>query len=82
MEYEWQGMPGEGAMRQGGGGGRASSPPRGALAGIRRDAKASSVTGATPLPSGGAWSNCAWRSLGPWPSCVSLSPSACNARGD
>ena len=50
-------------MRQGGGGGRASSPPRGALAGIRRDAKASSVTGATPLPSGGAWSNCAWRSL-------------------
>ena len=70
MDYEWQGMPGEGAMRSGaGGGGRAASPPRGALAGIRRDAKASTVTGATPLPSGGAWSNCAC--------CAALSPGGC-----
>lgn len=69
MDYEWQGMPGEGAMRSGaGGGGRAASPPRGALAGIRRDAKAT-VTGATPLPSGGAWSNCAC--------CAALSPGGC-----
>jgi hypothetical protein len=60
MEYEFQNVAGEGgAMRHGSGAGsgrRAGSPPRGALAGIRRDATRN-VLGATPLPSGGAWSN-------------------------